>query len=96
MFSLVWIGKEWAGLVFLHQDNHLNHLQKVDAFTFQGGERTGRPNFSPPELLTTKHHFCFGLSDKTMGLPSFYTKQILLHIMKKYKGGGGTDWVRKN
>ena len=46
MFSLVRVGKEWAGPVFLHPDNHLH---KVDAFTFQGGERTGRPNFSPPQ-----------------------------------------------
>ena len=40
------VGKEWAGPVFLHPDNHLH---KVDAFTFQGGERMGRPNFSPPQ-----------------------------------------------
>ena len=37
-------GKKWAEPVFLHPDNHLH---KVDAFTFQGGERRGRPNFSP-------------------------------------------------
>ena len=46
MFPLVGVGKEWAGPVFLHPDNHLH---KVDALTFQGGERTGRPNFSPPQ-----------------------------------------------
>ena len=45
MFSLVGVGKEWAGPVFPHPDNHLH---KVDAFTFQGGERTGWPNFSQP------------------------------------------------
>ena len=46
MFSLVRVGKEWADPVFLHPDNHLH---KVDAFTFQGGERRGWPNFSPPQ-----------------------------------------------
>ena len=46
MFSLVGVGKEWAGPGFFHTDNHLH---KVDAFIIQGGERTGRPNFSPPQ-----------------------------------------------
>ena len=41
MFSLVGVGKEWAGPVFLHPDNHLH---KVDAFTFQGWEKMGWPN----------------------------------------------------
>ena len=45
MFSLVGV-KEWASPVFLHPDNHLH---KVDASTFQGGERMGQPNFSPPQ-----------------------------------------------
>ena len=46
MFSLVGVGKEWAGPVFLHLDNQLH---KVDAFTFQSGERRGQPNFSQPQ-----------------------------------------------
>ena len=46
MFSLVGVGKEWAGPVFLHPDNH---LQKADAFTFEGWERMGQPSFSPPQ-----------------------------------------------
>ena len=45
MFSLVRVGKEWTGLIFLHPDNHLH---KVDVFTSQGGGRMGQPSFSPP------------------------------------------------
>ena len=46
MFSLVGVGKELDGPFCLHPDNHLH---KVDAFTFQGGERRDQPNFSPPQ-----------------------------------------------
>ena len=45
MFSLFGVGKEWAAPVFLHPDNH---LLKVDAFTFQSGERTGQPILPHP------------------------------------------------
>ena len=45
ILSLVGVGKEWASPVFLHPDNHLH---KVDALSCQGGERMGRPSFSPP------------------------------------------------
>ena len=90
MLSLVRVGKEWTSPAFLHTDNHLLKIDAlscqvgkewaspmVDVFTIRGGEKTGRPSCSPPQLLTTKHHFYFGLSDKTMGWPSFSTKQIL-------------------
>ena len=94
MFSLVGVGKKWAGPVFLHAEIHLH---KVDAFTFQGGERTGRPNFSPNQKLTTKHHFCFCLSGKTMGWPSFSTKQILtITYYEKIKEGGELSGWEKN
>ena len=45
MLSLVRVGKERTSQVFLHPDNHLH---KVDALSCQGGERMGRPSFSPP------------------------------------------------
>ena len=45
MLSLVMVGKEWTSRVFLHPDNHMH---KVDALSCQGGERMGRPSFSPP------------------------------------------------
>ena len=45
MLSFVEVGKELAGPVFLHTDNHLH---KVDALSCHGGERMGRPSFSPP------------------------------------------------
>ena len=44
MSSLVRVGKEWTSQVFLHPNNHLH---KVDALSCQGGERMGRPSFSP-------------------------------------------------
>ena len=44
MLSLVRVGKEWVGTVFLHPDN----LHAIDAFTSQSGERMGQPSFSPP------------------------------------------------
>ena len=43
MFSLVGVGKEFAGPVFPHPDNHLH---KADAFTCQDGERIDLPCFS--------------------------------------------------
>ena len=43
--SLVGVGKERAGPVFLHPDNHLH---KDDALSCQDGERMGLPSFSPP------------------------------------------------
>ena len=46
MVSLIGVGKERAGPVFLHPDNHLH---KVESFTFQCGERTDQPDFSPPQ-----------------------------------------------
>ena len=43
MLSLVEVGKEWAGPVFLHPDNHLH---KVNALSCQNAERLGRPSFA--------------------------------------------------
>ena len=71
MFSLVRMGREWTGSVFLHPDNY---LQEVDAF--RGGERTGWSNFSPPQLLTTRHHFCLGLSDSWPVTPVYLVPPI--------------------
>ena len=53
ILSLVGVGKEWAGPVFLHPDN-LDSAE-IDTFTSQGGERMGRPSFSPP--LTSNFMF---------------------------------------
>ena len=45
MLSLVGVGKELAGTVFLHPGNLLH---AIDAFTSQCGERMGRSSFSRP------------------------------------------------
>ena len=45
MPSLVRVGKWRTSRVFLYPDNHLH---QVDALSCRGGERMGRPSFSPP------------------------------------------------
>ena len=75
MFLLVGVGKEWAGPVFLHPDDH---LLKVDALSCRGGERMGQPSYSPP----LKSKDCLHIHDR-MGQPSFSPppkKQSCLHI----------------
>ena len=57
MLSLVREGKEWTSLVFLQTDNHMH---KVDALSCQGGERMGRPSFSPP----SKSKGCMCIHDR--------------------------------
>ena len=57
MLSLAGVGKEWASLGFLHPDNHLHN---VNALSFQGGERIGRSNSSPPP----KKQSCMHIHDR--------------------------------
>ena len=61
---------------FLHPDNHLH---KVDVLSCWGGERMGRPSFSPPP--NKQRLFAYSLQgmvdvftsrgEERMGLPSF-------------------------
>ena len=47
------MGQEWASPVFLHSDYHLH---KIDALSFQGGERMGRSSSSQNCLLVTRQN----------------------------------------
>ena len=47
ILSLVGVGREWAGPVFLHPDN-LASAQDWYFHYLGGGERMGGPSFSPP------------------------------------------------
>ena len=62
MFSLVGVGKEWAGPVFLHPDNHLH---KVDALSCQGSiVRVGKEWAGPVFPHPLKSKGCLHIHDR--------------------------------
>ena len=78
ILSLVGVGKEWVGPVFLHPDNH---LQKVDALSCRGGERMGWPGFSHP----LKSKDCLHIHDRVrlilslVGVEKEWAGPVFLH-----------------
>ena len=78
MLSLVRVGNEWTSRDFLNPDNHLH---TVDALSCQGGERMGRPSFSPP----LKSKGCLHIHDRVrlilllVGVGKEWANPVFLH-----------------